>query len=174
MWWNIAADSLKLRVLVNNSCSGSGVTNLISDYEQFAASEGRGKELSLLGENPDQIWILIGGNDVLFGIDYGEVDKAFRKLLEDIKAAYPSSKVTLFSYYTCLLELDQRIDWIQEEMKQLADLYNCDFIDLQECGITKENQKEVSLDFYAEYGLGFHPNKEGMKLIGSYVAQEKK
>ena len=179
-WWMQAAEDLGLRLLVNNSWSGSSL--LYERSGTVGAYVDRCVQLhNNDGEEPDIIGIQMGTNDFQYykdtlgtaDIDYGalitgnETDgftyaepttslEAAAIVLHKISVRYPNAEV----YY---LNISQRVDGTDElirsfnaELKQVVEHFGAHTVDIYGSAITME-------DFDTYIGDGrVHPNKLGM------------
>lgn len=95
-WWKQTADVLGMRVLVNNSWSGSCVINFGSGSP--SAYIDRSQQLhdntgSNSGEKPDVIAIYMGTNDVKNADDPGDISKVNFDALKSVSSSYTPSTV---------------------------------------------------------------------------------
>ena len=103
-WWMQTADVLGMRVLVNNSWSGSRVINFgtgtpsayIDRSQQLHDNTG-----SNSGEKPDVIAIYMGTNDTKNADDPGDITKVNYEALKSVSSSYTPS--TVFEAYALML-----------------------------------------------------------------------
>ena len=181
-WWMQACQDLGLRLLVNNSWSGSSLL-----YQTKGAYIDRCVQLhddtgDNAGEEPDIIAIQLGTNDFQYykdtlgtaDIDYDKlIDKKWGKynyatpqtsleaaaiVLHKISVRYPNAEV----YY---LNISQRIDGTDElirsfnaELKKVVEHFDAHIVEIYDSAITMAN-------FSTYIGDGkVHPNKLGMDV----------
>lgn len=62
-------------------------------YSGYGGEAGRGTELSQLDRNPDVIWVLLGGNDMIAGVSRQDISESYRKMMNDIVSTYPDAEI---------------------------------------------------------------------------------
>lgn len=167
MWWYRLARNLDMEICKINACSGSGVTDQTeyANEPEMVASMGRGKELEGRGYKPDVIFVLIGGNDVISKVPRKDISEGYRTMMEDITNTYPEAEIYLCTYYPCYINMVDTSGWLNEEIRKISVEYKTGLIDLENCGITLENQEEYLLD-------GLHPNEKGLHLLSAWMTEE--
>lgn len=166
MWWYLAAEELDMEICEINACGGSGVTQFSwANQQGMVPMEGRGKSLNKWGENPEIIWVLLGGNDIIGGAGIDEILTGYTKLLNEIKEGYPQADIYLMTYYPLNAEYKEGTEYLNKMIEQLGETNGVQVINLENCGITWDNTQEYRLD-------ELHPNKEGMLMIAEEVIRE--
>lgn len=166
-WWKQVIDSIGGELCVNNSYSGSLVTE---DFESSACSELRCARLSN-DKSPDIILIYIGTNDRGRFVDIGKYEiagkgtfySAYRIMLRQIRANYPQAKIVcgtlLLGYRKNSGETTKRgklpyyVTEVNDAIKHAAEAEGCLVADL-----ASFNEQYETLD----YG---HATKEGHKTM---------
>lgn len=175
MWWYQLVKTLGMNICNVNACASSGVTSLTWNglTADMAGESGRGKELSQLGRNPDVIWVLIGGNDIIAGASKEEISKSYRKMMHDIVSTYPNAEILLITYDLAYLQIVDPENWLNTEIKKIAKEYNVGIIDMENSGITQENPEDYFVDVSPEtYNLGVHPSKAGFQLLSNWMTEQ--
>ena len=175
MWWYLLAESLDMNVCKINACASSGVTRLTWDglTGDEAGSAGRGTDLDMLGHIPDVILVWIGGNDMAAGADKSQVAEDYRKMVMDILDTYPKAEIYLCTYYPCYLNSVDPEGFLNGEIRKIAEEFQLSIIEMEECGITLENQTEYLQDVSPETdNLGMHPNQAGFSLIADCIVRQ--
>ena len=196
MWWYKTSTALGITLdhISNCSWSGSRVTGNSSSTSSASAgcSTRRITDLSFKGFNPDIVLCFISCNDWAHDIPMGNWSfadgipaegvintsrEAYALMLSKIKERYPSCVIA------CLTNLDDpkrdytpgwpsnnrrgvTVDDWNKSISELAEVFGCFVIDLQECGISYDNAPSYTVDG------GLHPNDAGMTLIAKKVATE--
>lgn len=172
-WWGKVIANLGLELLVNDSYSGSTVTqaNWAMMYPA-AISQMRMNHLSKNGNKPDIILINMGTNDFANGVEirsnkaseYTYFYNAYEFLILQLREKYEHSEIWLMTLsQTKVAEREGYIfprtyggidiDEYNNTIRELAKKYNCKIIDIYKANIPYE-----SMDV-------FHPNKKGMDDI---------
>lgn len=195
-WWYKTAALLGISAnnITNCSWGGSHVTgnSSLTTNASAGCSSRRISDLSYKGEKPDIIICYISCNDWAHDIPIGNwagsdsipeegkvstLREAYALMLYKIKQAYPESMVI------CLTNLDDvkrdktpgwpsnnsngiTVEQWNENIKEVAGVFGCYTIDLQDSGINYNNVLSYTVD------RGLHPNKAGMTLIANKVAKE--
>jgi len=196
-WWYLVAEQLGIEEenIVNCSWSGSTVTGnaLSTTNAVVACSLRRIKDVCAKGFIPDVILCYIScndwGNDRAVGnwtmndplTPSGNVStfrEAYALMLYRLKEEYPESRIC------CLTLLDDTFrdrtpgkpsnnsndisieEW-NRNIVEIAEIFECDVVDLHSCGITYD----VSPQFTFE---GVHPNSIGMRMMAKKVLEELK
>ena len=138
-WWKQVINDLGSQIEVNASSSGSTASN---------AEIGFSPRVPLLG-NPDVIFVALGTNDSLRGIEIGTIDyyaenpdlskfaPAYISGIKAIKTLYPTAFVICLSFGMG--------DDYANAIKQIAQHYNYTYIDVRaEAGEWHPNKKQMS------------------------------
>lgn len=194
MWWYKVSRLLGSDIanICNCSWSGSLVTGDSRSVNCAAAgcSDRRISDLSIKGFNPDIVICFISCNDWADNVPLGDWDaddqlpaegtvstmrEAYALMLHKIRTRYPSALIV------CLTNLDDlkrdktpgqpsnnaggvSVEEWDRSIAEIADVFGCHTIDLQDCGINYTNISLYSVDG------GLHPNEKGMSLIAKKVA----
>lgn len=184
-WWKMLIDEFEMILGINESWSGSRLTNTTSTTSNFTNQNRYGH----LGE-ADIIFNFGGTND--FGStntpkpvlgEFNLVDstrnlaqfkQAYQFLIEEQIRLYPSATIFIIvppirTDFTIFQNNTQ--GWSQNDLKialyDLSRMYGVEIIDLWKCGINHTNGATYLLD-------GLHPNSSGMVLIKNYIANRLK
>jgi len=192
-FWMQVVDELDMKLLVNNSWSGSAVSFVragaqpayLDRCRQLHADTGANA-----GTNPDIIVSFMGCNDykqpgVILGTvspemlaiidqnvnndDYrGETfAECYAMMLARVVAYYPNAEVFVFNMpYTAQYSLEDA-EAYHDVISSIAEYYGCHVIDLAHSKMSGANYTPYSLD-------GLHPNAEGMDIwteliIGEFI-----
>ena len=190
-WWKRVIDQSGHVLNTNNSWSGSRVTTTGGDN-----SSGTTRATLLdNGTNPDKIIVYLGINDFNNNVALGTFNgkgntptttttfrEAYAIMLKNILSKYTTSKV-----YACTLLPDQRnaadvgepeyngngvyLTEYNNAIKEIAEAYCVEVIDIATCGITNYNASVYMGDFSSSTGLFLHPNAIGHELIANHIAK---
>ena len=183
-WWKKTVDFLQMRLLVNNSWSGSYVSD--NNKNDKPACLDRAYNLhdntgDNAGETPDIVSVYMGTNDFINNVAIGsfesvsdiydsasntyigntkEFASAYAIMLHKIKTLYPNAKVFCFTILPNVRNTNYTfLDEINQTIRDLADYFDCELVDLyNNSGITVDNLSSLM-------GDGLHPNAVGMTLI---------
>ena len=179
-WWHQAITELQANLCVNNSWSGSRVTT--TGGEAAAGCMTRCQSLHTDDHDPDIIIVYLGINDYNNGIDIGTYDglsivpsttttfrEAYGIMLDKILTRYSTSRVFVCTLPYCDRNVDDNafpelnqdslpLPKYNEAIRELADAFGVDIIELSKCGITFHNRKKYLTD-------ELHPLQTGMDLI---------
>lgn len=179
-WWYQAAEMLNMRLLVNNSFSGSCL--LKSAYGADGAYLDRCVQLhSNHLEEPDIIAVYLGTNDyyafpetlgTFDGIDFQSLItetgyaepkttmEAYAITLDKIKHRYPQAQIYCFTLLP-LMDSPVQPEDFNADILRLAGYFGCTGVDLMNCGIVPR----------LHMGDALHPEKAGMDAItAAFVA----
>ena len=172
-WWYQAAQMLDLRLLVNNSFSGSCL--LKAAYGAEGAYLDRCVQMHSGEEDPDIIAVYLGTNDYYAYGDtlgtFGSIDfdhlitpegygspettmEAYAITLHKIKARYPDADIYCFTLLP-LGDSDIQPEHFNADILRLAEHFGCTGVDLMGCGIVPR----------IHMGDALHPEKAGMDAI---------
>ena len=175
-WWKQAVDSTGMNLLVNNSWSGSKVTN-----GNGAAYDKRAPELhdntgNNKGTNPDIIAVYMGVNDFDNNVELGsfkELSEVYTKengyitpenfaqayaiTLHKITQKYGKADMYVFTLpYNGTNKDTATMDKYNDTIRSIAKYFKCRVVDIAAIG-GYEYEKYTS--------DGLHPNEQGMDLI---------
>lgn len=163
-WWNIALNQAKLNLLMNNSYSGS----YVSQGDMYGASEQRIALLSKDNIDPDVVVIYMGTNDLTHNIKLTKFETMYTKMIERIKTIYDDVMIFVvtmpFNKYSTSFNAPR--NEMNNAIINIATTYGLFVIDLVPL-ITFDNAYDY---MYA----GAHPNAAGMKVIGDEVGKHLK
>ena len=172
-WWHRVYTELDYKLCVNNSWSGSKVTNA-QTYNV------RARNLHNTNENisPDIVVILMGINDFGTGVAVGDYkgaaepplnpttfSEAYGRLIKNIKDTYAGVEI-----YCCTVLPDEKRDTnpggeqaYNTAIKAIAQNMNVNVIDLYaESGVTTQNISQFTVD-------KLHPNALGMEKMADVI-----
>ena len=175
MWWYQVAKNLGMNINKINACGSAGVTALTwNDVKpEMAGSAARGKDLKLFDENPEVVFVWMGGNDLMAGASPGDFQRQYRKMVRDIQTAYPQAEIYLCTYYQGRVNYIDMRGVLHDEIRKIAEEFQVGLLDVEKSSITVRNQKQYFLDVEAgKNNTGLHPNKEGMQVISEFITEE--
>lgn len=190
MWWQIVADSLGMQICKIQANSGSCVTDGVVS-QICCASDQRTAELHDGDLQPDIIICECGLNDFYNNAPFGDWDgntilpntimsfrEAYGNMLKKIQTNYPMAKI-----YCCIPAINWHSGYQSDiipinsagisfqiyinAIKQIAQIFGCGIIPLNECGINLRNATNFIVD--APSTALFHPNIKGMELYAKQV-----
>lgn len=157
-----------------------------------ACSNRRVSDVSIRGWNPDIILIFISCNDWAGDKAVGtwqvsepvpsdgiidDMRSAYAIMLNKLHVSYPMARI-----FCCTILDDFRRDRVEgwpsnnasgistaqwnQNIKEIADAFGCDIIDMHACGINYSNIASLAVD------EGLHPNATGMEMMAQKVASE--
>lgn len=164
-WWFAAAKAYDMNILVNNSVSATGIS---LDSQKGAGDSGlvRCTALHTAARTPDDIFVLLGVNDMFSGKDFSVIHSEYGQMVASMKKRYPNASITLFTYpYVGTASTGESIAAnvraLNDVIRQVAAENNLGLVDLSECGITAEN-----VGRYTRASDDIHYNRAGQELIG--------
>ena len=176
-WWNKVSRITGMDILSN--CSWSGSTCIGDDKSNInayaACSNKRIRQLAKNTEKPDVIICYIGTNDYHKGIGLtknyinnstNNFNNAYSIMLSKIKLLYPDASIYCCTLYNTSKKINRCGNTIEDYNKiiiQVANEYECNIIDLYNCGIKPNYTYTID---------NVHPNILGMKLIKNTVLNE--
>lgn len=190
-WWSLLLGMTGAELGINNSWSGSRVSNT---SETNSGNLGPDRcmpalaGIESLDDNgtPDIILFFGGPNDINNGVPLGTFDKnvahdtvdltttiwdnfadAYKTTIMRMQHYYPHAKIVCITpmYNGSSKSYNKRLDSFVSVIKDITDYFGIHCIDLRKCGINLGNNPP-------EYGLmidGLHPDAKGMELIANYV-----
>ena len=197
MWWKRVADTLGMEVIQVEAWSGSKVSNINAESSGFIpmSDVSRCQNLHKDGIEPDVLIIFAGTNDYsksnaklgnypLNGdapTNNDSFSEGYALMLSRIQERYPNIEI-----YCCSLPVFVRtnqdkkgIEWNSENktindynevVRKVANLYSCKYIDLQGCGITRQNAYPTYCVDYTNTPT--HPNAEGHKKYAERIIEQ--
>jgi lysophospholipase L1-like esterase len=132
-------------------------------------------EVFLFQPKPEKVFLMIGINDLIMGKDINHVMTNYQKIIDQIKAASPESKIYIESILPINNEVSplgrvesQEIIDLNKKLSLMAVKNNATFINLYPLFCGPDNQ--MRLDLAAD---GVHPNAKGYAiwkyLVGPYI-----
>ncbi len=179
-WWGKVIDFFGGKLLVNNSWSGSRVTKLPDSNQLFpsACSDERIAGLHIGNVTPDVIMIYLGTNDWCFGVDRKNTenpkneleyfDIAYDRMLEKLKANYPSAEIWCFSLSSTFMSNNPSFVFPKIYYGNNIDDYNkiiYDIAEKQKCKYIRLWRDEIPYDSMD----GTHPNLNGMRTLATKI-----
>ena len=179
-WWHQAITELDANLCVNNAWSGSRVST--TGAAGSAGCDTRCVNLHTDEYDPDIIIVYLGINDFITGVDIGTYDGtdvvptdtntfrgAYGVMLDKILTRYQDARL-----YVCTLPYCDRnenenafpeknqnnvpLSKFNDAIRELANAFGVEIIELSKCGITFQNRKKYLTD-------ELHPLQIGMDLI---------
>ena len=164
-WWFAAAKAYDMNILVNNSVSATGID---LDSHQGAGDSGlvRCTALHTAARTPDDIFVLMGVNDLFAGKDVSVIQREYGQMVASMKKLYPNASITLFTYpyvkaTSSSGSVAADVQALNDVIRQVAAENDLGVVDLFGCGITAEN-----VGRYTRSNEDIHYNRAGQELIG--------
>lgn len=179
-WWGKVIDFFGGELLVNNSWSGSRVTQISNTTALFPSgcSDERTSLLHVRDVMPDVILIYLGFNDWASGAKvkerligksaYTEFGFAYAKMIVKLKTNYPHSEIWCCTLNTTYIAAKpsfsfpdayagEHIETFNRVIRKTAKRYSCKTIDLY--------------DYHEAYDTldGSHPTAEGMNTLANLI-----
>lgn len=182
MWWAVLAKNTGMEICKINAISGSGI--FVPEYApQLTGNSDRCKDLSGRdGMEPDEIIVLLSGNDFFQGINRANENKEdlnkaipnilsniktkYLEMLDKIKNAYPNASVHVATYFPCRTLTSVLLTPLNKMIREVAETSKVDLIDLEDCGFTENEYNEYMIDGW------LHPNERGQIKLGERATQE--
>lgn len=184
-WWGKVVDCFGGELLVNNSWSGSRVTQLPGSDSLFPSgcSDARTGGLHIRNVMPDVILVYLGINDWANGVpienkagviarrqDNRTFRCAYATMLRKLKANYPNAEIWCCTLCATFMSSKPSFNFpyvyngsnitaYNQVIEAVAKQYACRVIDLFNSG------RYDSID-------GTHPNAEGMDMLASWIIQD--
>lgn len=180
-WWKLIEKETNLKVLVNNSYSGSKVFN--SGKSKSEGWKDRSENLHNSSDvNPDIVSIYLGTNDARTDLEPGELElidlsnyiinnfdgtytyetpktfaQAYAIMLHKIIVKYKNPD--LFCFTIIPYDTHMKVSEYNNVIRIVSAQFNCNIVDL-------ENYKDLTNALENDvFGVTVHPNEKGMKLI---------
>lgn len=160
-WWKIALELSETNLLMNNSYSGS----YVSQGTMYGASMKRLELLAKDGVDPDTIVIYMGTNDLTHNIQVSKFTNMYKEMIENIKKLYDDVDIFVLTmpsnkYAISFNEPREKMNKAIADIAAEYDLFLIDLVDL------------INFDNAFEYMYaGAHPNASGMEVIGKEVGK---
>lgn len=175
-WWKQAVDSTGMNLLVNNSWSGSKVTNGNGAAYDKRATELHDNTGNNKGTNPDIIAVYMGVNDFDNNVELGsfkELSEVYTKengyitpesfaqayaiMLHKLTQKYGKADVYVFTLpYNGTNKDTATMDKYNDTIRSIAKYFKCRVVDI--AAIDGYEYEKYTSD-------GLHPNEQGMDLI---------
>ena len=182
-WWMKLINAFGMTLNINNSWSGTCVSN-IRDSAKGSNSNAMVRS-ELLGTSPDVIIFYMGINDFLFEAPLGEYEgglpipsdpstfsSAFAISLNKMLSKYPNAEIWCATMLPCKPNINEDnipLSDFNERLKEIVLAFGMKFIDFTNCGITYENMNIYMGDWDSSTSTGEHPNADGMSLMANQV-----
>ena len=132
--------------------------------------EGAANRLdTVIGQNPDKIFIMIGINDIRQQIPSDVTIRYYEQMIHSLQDALPACRIYLQSVLPVNSSTgidNTQVQALNEKIKELAEANSLTYIDLYSKVVTKDNDFTDTCD-------GVHPTGEGyliwMQAISKYV-----
>lgn len=162
-WWMRVINNLGMKLLKNNSYSGSCVS--AGTGASGTTNDSRLVELTKGTERPDIILIFMGANDCgSSNVSLQTFTSSYKVMLDKIQTICPESEIYLITLPASgLYTEDNRIKY-NEVIESYAQSYNLPLIDLADL-YTTTTYKEYVVD-------SAHPNNAGMIRIADKIIDE--
>ena len=162
-WWMRTINNLGMKLLKNNSWSGSCVST--GTGSSSTTNDTRLQELLFGTETPDVIIIFMGANDCgSANVKLETFNESYKVMLDKIKLLCPNSEIYIMTLPTLGMYEDDTKEEYNEVIRKYAKEYNYGLIELTHL-YTKETFSNYSLD-------AGHPNKAGMIKISETVIKD--
>lgn len=184
-WWGQVINLLGAELLINNSWSGSRVSQLPRSEKLFPSgcSDERTSALHLYDTMPNVIIVYLGTNDWAYGVtpepwNIGDCDEnelsfsgAYETMVKKLQNNYPNAKICCCTLNTTFMSANPEfkfpvahggvhIDVYNNIIKSTANRFGCKLIDL-----AAYHKAYDSID-------GSHPNANGMKTLATMMLRE--
>lgn len=183
-WWKKTMNALGMTLCVNQSWSGSSVTDCKDAYGEnsYGHTDHRTSNLHNETANPDVIIVYIGTNDLITSscavgsydgtsntipTDVTTFREAYAIMLNKITTNYPEAKLyccTLIpNGYDSPIENMSRYTAFNKAIREVGTAFLAEIIELSACGVNVN-----AIDTYLGDGV-LHPNAKGHSLIANQV-----
>ena len=162
-WWMRTINKLGMKLLKNNSYSGSCVS--AGTGSSGATNDSRLVELTKGTERPDIILIFMGANDCgSSNVSLGTFQSSYKTMLDKIINLCPDSEIYLLTLPTTgLYKETDRLQY-NAVIKSYAESYELGLVDLGDL-YTTTSYKDYVVD-------SCHPNNAGMIAISNAIVEE--
>lgn len=184
MWWQRICDQTGMRRLVINAWSGSKVSGIDASISNFVpmSDVSRAQGLHTEDDDPDIIIVFGGTND--FSKENADIvtfEDAYHLMINRMQARYKSAKIYCLSLpifvrtntdKTGIEKNDEEktvFDY-NEVIRRVSNQRSCEYIDLNGCGITRQNM-------YPTYAIDYetiptHPNSLGHDVYAKRILSQ--
>ena len=194
-WWMKLIHTLGMTLLVNNSWSGTCVTNNRDSVKGENSSAMVRSEL--LGDSPDVIILYMGINDFNFEVALGDYkgdtilpeqpDKAtfgsaYALTLDKMTTKYPNSEIWCATLPPCesngqtgapeINDSGVPLADFNERIRRLALSFGVRVLDFAQSGLTYRNLDLYMGDWADATGKGLHPNAAGMSVLANQAIRQ--
>lgn len=162
-WWMRTINKLGMKLLKNNSYSGSCVS--AGTGSSGATNDSRLVELTKGTERPDIILIFMGANDCgSSNVSLGTFQSSYKTMLDKIITLCPDSEIYLLTLPTTGLYKEADRLQYNAVIKSYAESYELGLVDLGDL-YTTTSYKDYVVD-------SCHPNNAGMIAISNAIVEE--
>ena len=194
MWFEGVCDKLGMERLVVNAWSGSKVSNIDADTQNFTpmSDVSRCQALHTSEADPDVIIIWAGTNDftkanaTIGSYNGGEIpttndtfSNAYAVMLSSIQTRYPNAEIYCCSLPTMVrtkgitkTELNSESKSVadyNDVIRRLCDIFSCTYINVSSVGFNRKSAYPVYLADNATAPT--HPNADGQMLYAEKIAK---
>lgn len=162
-WWMRTINKLGMKLLKNNSWSGSCVS--AGTGVSAAVNDSRLVELTKGTERPDVIFIFMGANDCgSSNVSLSSFQTSYKTMLDKIMILCPESEIYLMTLPTTGLYSEADRIAYNAVIRNYAEIYELPLIDLADL-YTTTSYKDHVVD-------SCHPNNAGMIAISNKIVEE--
>ena len=162
-WWMRTINKLGMKLLKNNSWSGSCVS--AGTGVSAAVNDSRLVELTKGTERPDVIFIFMGANDCgSSNVSLSSFQTSYKTMLDKIMILCPESEIYLMTLPTTGLYTEADRIAYNAVIRNYAEIYELPLIDLADL-YTTTSYKDHVVD-------SCHPNNAGMIAISNKIVEE--
>lgn len=162
-WWMQVVNNLGMKLLKNNSWSGSCVSS--GTGKSSAVEDSRLKELVDENQTPDVIIIYMGTNDCASQfVNINTFKSSYKVMLDKIKSLCPNAEIYIANIVASGLVKETERTKYNDIISEYAKEYNYPLIDLTDL-FTVENYKQYVVD-------SCHPNKSGMDMMAREITKQ--
>lgn len=165
-WWYAAAKEFGMNLLVNNSVGSTGVYQESGPGRQDSGLY-RCTALHTAAREPDEIFVLLGANDILNRRSAQEVREGYSRMVQTMQERYPKAHIVLFTYpyfgsVDTLEEYRPKVDGLNAAIRAVAEERGVPLVDLSACPFTADN-----IGQYLRDPGDIHYNRAGQERIGT-------
>ncbi len=127
---------------------------------------------TIIKRNPDKIYILLGSNDLLYGMDSKKFSSEYVEFIQLIKDKLPGSKIYIQSIFPVSIDVENenpmlsnsRIDEFNRELKSMADQQGIRYINVEK--LLKDDRGIINKDYTSD---GIHVKYKVYSIWLDYV-----
>lgn len=127
---------------------------------------------TIVKRNPDKIYILLGSNDLLYGMDSKKFSSEYVEFIHHIKDKLPDSKIYIQSIFPVSKDVENekpmlsnsRIDEFNTELKSMADQQGISYINVEK--LLKDDMGIINEDYTSD---GIHVKYKVYSIWLDYV-----